>query len=1599
MATRPDHPTNVIATTSHNTLTISWTPAVTGGPVSSFTAIGFALSRNISKSVSSNVSITSLVAVNGIPYIPIVFANGPPGSGSSIPPGSITPASIPAPPTSLRLVYTNTTGNLLISWRAPTINSGLPITGYKVYSNSSGTAIIASTTTTSTTVNGFTYGQSYRFNATAINSLGESSLSIASASFIPITLPASPTNVQASMISSGMNISWQTPTSTGGTPIRGYRILDTLGRSTILTNSTISSVILSSLSNGTTYNFGIMAVNAVGLSQVSLLTTSTLYYNKPIAPLNIEALPVTNNSTILSWVNPIVNYNISSFNITTIPSTVLTTTSNLSTVVSSLINGVSYKFSITATNLRGTSLPTTWSTGSTKYTLPNYPSTVTAVPGIQLANISWTSPISNGGLPIIMYNITAYDSSQNSVQTISKPANISSVTVSSLISGNSYVFGVTAATNLGYSLSTVTSSIIIQYPGPPDLPTNVSSISKNTAAILNWTKPSDNGLSITSYAFTTTPSGGSTIYYDSSGSYAVIGGLTNGTSYTISVSASNVAGAGPLASTVVTPTSNIVIPPYIPNPGLVSGPRIYARSGNYVSIFAGSNFQDFSYAIPLGTWSTLSNISTMSRLTSGATNSTISGNVSIVFPEINNNLLLKLNNGENSSGSTTVTYISSSAETLLSGAGGQFSTIASSNWDYARYIQFRSSEPMTMRVRLLGSNSLSLRYTIQNTNTLSVNWGDSLTDKWTSGQTPNHTYSTISSYTINVYGKATRFNGLSQPAAFSTLTNWGELDITNLSSVFANCSNLTTVPSSLPPTVTDLSYMFKNATIFNQNIGSWNTSAVTNMDSMFSGASTFNQNIGSWNTSAVTNMDSMFSGASTFNRSLTAWNASNVTSASNIFANDCPILSPIGTNYPQFSSGFIQTNPYSSSYYGLHPEYIYDPFTVAVSARAPYVLYTNNGINWVSGTGDPSISNYGETEQALYCVAWNGSLWLAGGLSLQYSTNGTSWTKLFWVSDFLGNSREATVVNIAWGDGKWVAIGSSAYDGPFVIWSYDGLNWYRTTSNLTLANNNGAYSTNSLAYAVNKFVYASNRYIMYSEDGITWTGAPIAGTAIDAVNATIFTVCWNGTFFLAGGSLPTGGPDYKTPLIKSEDGINWTSVYTNMVDTHIKDIVWNGTRFVAATAYGGAIYKYSSDGITWTDASGELFPTLNGYGCVTWNGTYFIGGAFENELNRIHYSLDGITWTPSSSGNNIGKITSALASKNVLPFTPDNLMPVSPPIIDASQNALTVAVGDDGYFNTTNIYYTDNGIIWNNSSGVPAGVTSLQCVASDGTRFIAGGSDLIYSTNGISWTKSQTPNPQIRGNPLNGLVRCIAWGGGRWVAVGYNGDPTRLPFIIYSDDNGVTWTESTSASNLLTTERVDINYIATSLAYGNGKFVFASKKYLIYSQNGILWEESASGITAINQGDIYTVCWNGSFFLGSGNGLTDANTTILIKSVDGITWTNVTTNNIFTGQIRNIMWNGIKFVATTYQGQAPYLYSTNGTTWNLGRGSLLSSYPHVTWNGTYFIGGGNDGAGGYPAKSRMSFSIDGEKWNPAPSGNNMRPISAIASKNALPFNA
>jgi hypothetical protein len=89
----------------------------------------------------------------------------------------------------------------------------------------------------------------------------------------------------------------------------------------------------------------------------------------------------------------------------------------------------------------------------------------------------------------------------------------------------------------------------------PGAPTGVSAVAGNTEATVSWTAGSNGGSSITRYEVTATP-GGKTAT-TTGATHAIVKGLTNGTAYTFTVTATNTKGVSVAseASTAVTPSA------------------------------------------------------------------------------------------------------------------------------------------------------------------------------------------------------------------------------------------------------------------------------------------------------------------------------------------------------------------------------------------------------------------------------------------------------------------------------------------------------------------------------------------------------------------------------------------------------------------------------------------------------------------------------------------------------------------------------------------------------------------------------------------------------------------------------------------------------------------------------------------------------------------------------------------------------------------------------------------------------------------------------------------------------------------------------------
>src|SRR5207249_452310 len=111
----------------------------------------------------------------------------------------------------------------------------------------------------------------------AVNSVGVSSLSN-EASATAITVPSAPQNLQASAGTRNATLTWDAPSSNGGSPITGYKIYRSTSSGTetgYVSLGNVNSYTNTGLTPGVTYFYKVRAVNSVGLSPLSSETSAT----------------------------------------------------------------------------------------------------------------------------------------------------------------------------------------------------------------------------------------------------------------------------------------------------------------------------------------------------------------------------------------------------------------------------------------------------------------------------------------------------------------------------------------------------------------------------------------------------------------------------------------------------------------------------------------------------------------------------------------------------------------------------------------------------------------------------------------------------------------------------------------------------------------------------------------------------------------------------------------------------------------------------------------------------------------------------------------------------------------------------------------------------------------------------------------------------------------------------------------------------------------------------------------------------------------------------------------------------------------------------
>jgi alpha-tubulin suppressor-like RCC1 family protein len=514
----------------------------------------------------------------------------------------------PQAPTSV----SGTAGNaqVAVSWTAPGWNGGASVTGYTVTASPGGATCTSAST--SCTVTGLTNGTAYTFTVTATSSTGTGPASAASSSVTPATTPGAPTGVAATAGDTTSAVSWTAPASNGGSAITSYTATATptagtgfASAPTRTCTASASPCSVTALTNGLTYTVTVTATNAIGTGTASTSTTAIPY---PAGVMSSSALKLwldgADSSTL--W---------QSTGCTTTAVTAagdpIACWKDKSTQANNFTQSTSGNRPA-ATSLNGFLVPLLDGTNDrlagSATLLPNGSSTSTMFVAAKLTD---PTPTSSSYRTVFEHGTTSNGQSRI-IEKLNSSASVTAESYTNYLSdgtwgtatqvvGAQWASGVmslwnsgrptvtsTPTINTGTTFATVGSEngsyfwmgpipeIIVLNTAPsaaqrrdieeylarkwsstitPQAPTIGTATAGNAQATVSWTAPAwDGGGSVTGYTVTASP-GGATCTGGSAATSCTVTGLTNGTAYTFTVTATNSAGIGPAsaASNSVTP--------------------------------------------------------------------------------------------------------------------------------------------------------------------------------------------------------------------------------------------------------------------------------------------------------------------------------------------------------------------------------------------------------------------------------------------------------------------------------------------------------------------------------------------------------------------------------------------------------------------------------------------------------------------------------------------------------------------------------------------------------------------------------------------------------------------------------------------------------------------------------------------------------------------------------------------------------------------------------------------------------------------------------------------------------------------------------------
>lgn len=663
----------------------------------------------------------------------------------------------------------------------------------------------------------------------------------------------------------------------------------------------------------------------------------------------------------------------------------------------------------------------------------------------------------------------------------------------------------------------------------------------------------------------------------------------------------------------------------------------------------------------------------------------------------------------------------------------------------------------------IGVNAMVLSYTIPGSNTQiglyltspnsTVNWGDGTTSTVVESGLYNltHTYTSAGTYTILISGSLGGFGytpgTLTSPQNIQYLTqvvSFGSLGITYCN--FMNATGLTSVPNTLPSTVTNLYGLFYGCNSNTSNIVGWNVANVTNMDSMFRDNPNFSQDLGNWNVGSLVSGNNMFDNCaisiSNVNSFLYSWSQQSVKTGVVIGAQNKYYS---GSNGIQGYNTLVNT--YGWSFPGL---------TLASYGGGPTIGTVSPGVNslTVAFTGAS-----GWTPAATYYYSFNGVDLCGQSVSVSPITIPNLTLAQYYTFYVMATNVVGKVASSSASEKPWVIGGpptsvqatsainaikvsfvgsTNSNPAPTYYYSLDGGGYQFAASPTDLSFTIGGLTTSAVHTIDLRGTNAAGNTSVVSLSGQAWVvgNAPTINTVTSGTN--ILTVAFTGS---TGGypAPPTyyyslnSGSTYSsiTNLVTNASG--GTFVILDASQAVVYGVAMKGTTIAGDTSMSNVVLKepyilgsvpsitgvssiYNGLVVSFNASTGG-YPAPTTYYYSVNGGTYVDAGTVISPIT-IRGLLSPAPYSVVIKAVGLAGNTSASASASGTPYVIGTAPTIS--VITPGPNKLTVdfAGSIGGYPSPPTYYYSLNGGATYTAAAANVDGTGSRFVITDASRAV-----------------------------------------------------------------------------------------------------------------------------------------------------------------------------------------------------------------------------------------------------------------------------------------